>query len=130
MVIYNKGVIRSDTRNVLKWCSEEVLYKAMNDVDGTISSEPKRGGGSEIFGLNSDVESLIARFVDQDYLIKDKVKVDDDSSGVHYTLGPRSALEVGRKQLVYLTANILGEQEPDPTMLLELDEESDEEEEE
>ncbi|GMH63923.1 hypothetical protein TrRE_jg11017 [Triparma retinervis] len=130
MVIYNKGVIRSDTRAALKWCTEEVIFKAMNDVDGTISSEAKRGGGNEIYGLNSDIESLLARFVEQDYLIRDKVKVDDDSSGVHYTLGPRSALEVGRKQLVFFTANILGEQEPDPTMLRELDDDSEEEEEE
>ena len=72
------------------------------------------------------MQTLLTRFVEQDYLIKDKVKVEDDSSGVYYTLGPRAALEVGRKQLIFFAANLLGEQ-PDPTMLHELEGSSDEE---
>ena len=47
MIVYNKGVIRNDTkgRSDFKWCSEEIIYKAMNDVDASIAAENKRGGG-------------------------------------------------------------------------------------
>ena len=46
-------------------------------------------------------------------------------------MGPRAAMEIGRRQVVYFCSNVL-DQEPDPTMLAEIDEddESSEEEEE
>ena len=48
-----------------------------------------------------------------------------------YAMGPRAAMEVGRKQIIYFCSNVLDEQ-PDPTMLAEVekDEESEKEEEE
>ena len=36
--------------------------------------------------------------------------------------GTACHMEIGRKQLVYFCANLLGEQEPDPTMIVEIDE--------
>ena len=108
--------------------SLQSLLKTLNQIDDSIpeSLSSSKRGSAEIEGLGTDMQTLLTRFVEQDYLIKDKVKVEDDSSGVYYTLGPRAALEVGRKQLIFFAANLLGEQ-PDPTMLHELEGSSDEE---
>jgi hypothetical protein len=40
-------------------------------------------------------------------------------------MGPRAAMEVGRKQVIYFCSNVLDEQ-PDPTMLAEVDEDEEE----
>jgi len=127
--VYNKGIIRSDTKrmNIFKWLTEENLFKLLNQTDPDIPAEVKFAKDTEIEGVGS-VAGGIQEFVDCGYLILDKFKTDDDSSGVYYAWGPRAALEVGRKQIITFTANILDEQ-PDPTMLQELDEGGDDEEE-
>jgi hypothetical protein len=43
-----------------------------------------------------------------------------------YAMGPRAAMEVGRKQVIYFCAEILDE-EPDPTMLRDVEEDLEEE---
>ena len=48
----------------------------------------------------------------------------DSKNAFLYAMGPRSLLEIGRKQIIYFCAEILDEQ-PDPTMLQELKDEED-----
>lgn len=82
-----------------------------------------------------DVETLLEKFVSMDYLLKKKSmeffrsSSQDESrnaalseDGFSYAMGPRAALEIGRRQLVYFCADIMGQQ-PDPTMLEEIDDE-------
>ena len=75
-----------------------------------------------------DVDTAIERFLHLDYLIKEKVMpvgaAASDAGQIQYAMGPRSHLEVGRKQVICFCAEILGE-EPDPTMLAELEESED-----
>jgi hypothetical protein len=87
-----------------------------------------------------NVDAFLQKFVYLDYLIKVKndesnslsivtqTQANDDAVQVSYAMGPRSALEVGRKQVLYFCSEILDEQ-PDPTMLAELEDHDDEEEE-
>ncbi len=44
-----------------------------------------------------------------------------DGRVLAYAMGPRAAMENGRKQVIYFCSNVLDEQ-PDPTMLAEVDE--------
>jgi len=144
-----------------RWISEHHLYSLLHRVDENIPSEPpsvegkKRsrqsssGGrkslspgdiGPEGVGQTPDIDVLLERFVQMDYLLRDKIEEPDsressfageDGKVVAYAMGPRAAMEVGRKQIIYFCSNVLDEQ-PDPTMLAEVeeDEESEEEEEE
>ena len=62
----------------------------------------------------------------------DKISTDNKDQElplVKYSLGPRAAHEIGRRQIIHFCAEILDE-EPDPTMLAELDDGVDDEEEE
>lgn len=55
-----------------------------------------------------------------DYLLKDReasATTDDDVT--LFAMGPRAALEIGRRQVIYFCSEILGEQ-PDPSMLQEV----------
>ncbi|GMH93600.1 hypothetical protein TrST_g2908 [Triparma strigata] len=128
-LIYNKGFVRSDTkrRNDFKWVKEESLYGWLNEIDGEIGEEVKKAKEVEVEGVGC-VPNVLEDFVASNYLITEKVKTDNDFSGVYYAWGPRAALEVGRKQIIYYTANVL-DQQPDPTMLQELEEGEEEEEE-
>lgn len=85
-------------RNIFKWLTEENLFKLLNQTDPDIPAEVKFAKDTEIEGVGS-VAGGIQEFVDCGYLILDKFKTDDDSSGVYYAWGPRAALEVGRKQV-------------------------------
>ena len=131
VIVYNKGALRTnvDKRSDFKWVSEEMLYEKLHNTDPSIPKEKGAKKDAVVpFGMTEDVGAMLDKFVERDYLIKDKIKPDDDSSGVYYTMGPRAALEIGRKQIITFTAEILGEQ-PDPSMLAELeaDDESEEE---
>ena len=123
MLAYNRGQIRNDTarRSAFKWITEEQMYKYLNAIDMSIPDNAREAKDASVQDLDQSVPALLAEFVAQDYLITDKVKSPEtDFSGVYYTWGPRAALEVGMKQIVFFTANILDEQ-PDPTMLLEVE---------
>ena len=79
-----------------------------------------------------NVEEKLEKFVSMDYLLKEKsgdllgsnsqseartaILAED---GFCYAMGPRAALEIGRRQLIYFCADVLDEQ-PDPTMLEEI----------
>ena len=49
----------------------------------------------------------------------------EDGKVTAYAMGPRAVLEVGQRQIIYFCANVLDE-EPDPTMLAEVDGDDDE----
>jgi len=86
--------------------------------------------------LTPDIDSLLETFVTRDYILRRKAEplAMDDGGGsaggsrgngefaYEYAMGPRSCLEVGRKQVIYFCAEVLGE-EPDSTMLAEFKEE-------
>lgn len=139
-----------------RWITEHHLYSLLHRVDENIPSEPpstdgkKRsrmstgGGGRKSLGnimdadgeggvgQTPDIDVLLEKFVQLDYLLRDKIEEPDaagresslageDGKVTAYAMGPRSAMEVGRKQIIYFCSNILDEQ-PDPTMLAEVDE--------
>ena len=139
-----------------RWITEHHLYSLLHRVDENIPSEPpstdgkKRsrmstgGGGRKSLGnimdadgeggvgQTPDIDVLLEKFVQLDYLLRDKIEEPDaagresslageDGKVTAYALGPRAAMEVGRKQIIYFCSNILDEQ-PDPTMLAEVDE--------
>lgn len=144
-----------------RWISEHHLYSLLHRVDENIPSDPPSaegrkkshrnsgglqslGGGSDGGGVSEtpDVDALLEKFVAQDFLLRDKIEEgdetavaaaanNDDGKVIAYAMGPRAAMEIGRRQVVYFCSNVLDEQ-PDPTMLAEIDEddESSEEEEE
>jgi len=140
-----------------RWITEHHLYSLLHRVDENIPSEPPSaegrrksrssgGGGRQSLGGTEggvgetpDIDALLEKFVLQDYLLRDKIDESDESAGksedgkvIAYAMGPRAAMEVGRRQVVFFCSNVLDEQ-PDPTMLREIDEDdeaSEEEEEE
>jgi hypothetical protein len=143
-----------------RWISEHHLYALLHRVDENIPSEPPSaegrrkssskggGGGRQSLGGSEDgggvsdtpdIDTLLEKFVAQDYLLRDKIDEGDEGTGnggedgkvIAYAMGPRAAMEIGRRQVVYFCSNVLDEN-PDPTMLAEIDEddESSEEEEE
>ncbi|KAL3821814.1 hypothetical protein ACHAXA_003316 [Cyclostephanos tholiformis] len=136
-----------------RWISEHQLYGLLHRVDENIPSEPpsaegrkksRQGGGGRKsvspadgadggVGQTPDIDALLERFVQLDYLLQDKIDMPDGREGseekvMAYAMGPRAAMEVGRKQVIYFCSNILDEQ-PDPTMLAEVDEDEANEEE-
>jgi hypothetical protein len=130
---YCKGEPRNDGS---RWILETDLYALLHRTDENIPSAPptaKRrtqstqvsnsedGGG---VAMTPDVDVLLNTFVQRDYLVSAKLapldqNTQSDEAVVWYTMGPRAAMEIGRKQILYFCAEIL-DQEPDPTMLLEL----------
>lgn len=139
-----------------RWITEHQLYALLNRVDENIPQEPpsqdgkKKSVGGRGRGRKSldntvgpdggvaqtpDVDALLERFVHLDYLLKDKIEetesgreASEDGKVIAYAMGPRAAMEIGRKQLVQFCAQILDEQ-PDPTMLAEIDEDEEDSEE-
>lgn len=80
-----------------------------------------------------DVEAAIDKFVSMDYLLKEKseslfgnsasqdmnMAASEELEGFSYALGPRAALEIGRRQIIYFCADVLDEK-PCDTMLAEV----------
>ena len=142
-----------------RWITEHHLYNLLHRVDENIPSEPpsvegkkksRQSGGRKSLGTpideggvgeTPDIDALLERFVSLDYILRDKIEEPGDSAFagedgkvLAYAMGPRAAMEIGRKQIIYFCSGILDEQ-PCPTMLQEIDEdeegdESEEEEEE
>lgn len=137
-----------------RWITEHHLYSLLHRVDENIPSEPPSaegrkksrssssgrqslGGGNDGgVGETPDIDALLEKFVAQDYLLRDKIEEGEEMAGksedgkvIAYAMGPRAAMEVGRRQVVYFCSNVLDEQ-PDPTMLAEIDEDDEESEEE
>ncbi|KAL3788565.1 hypothetical protein ACHAW5_009411 [Stephanodiscus triporus] len=144
-----------------RWITDRDLYGLLHRVDENIPSEPpsaegrkksRKGGGGGGgrkslgpadgadggVGQTPDVDALLERFVQLDYLLRDRIEELDGREGssaagedgkvVAYAMGPRAAMEVGRKQVIYFCSNVLDEQ-PDPTMLAEVEEDEETEDE-
>lgn len=126
-----------------RWISEHHLYGLLHRVDENIPAEPPSAEGRKKsrnsrkslspddggVGQTPDIDALLERFVQLDYLLRDKIEEPDGREGstqaedgkvTAYAMGPRAAMEVGRKQIIYFCSNVLDEQ-PDPTMLAEVD---------
>jgi MAGE family len=143
--VYCKGESRNDGS---RWIHDKDLYTLLHRLDENIPPDPpavhsKRSksatasltqGTSRFVGgvgaaQSPDVDALLCKFCHRDYLIKEKASehqqqqqggsaVEDDS--FFYAMGPRAAIEIGRRQVIYFCAEILDEA-PDPTMLQELE---------
>jgi hypothetical protein len=141
-LIFCKGESRKEgSRHILA----RELYRLMHAVDENIPEEPpaqgtaraQRGhqkhgklqGGAGSCTPNFDV--MLENFVQTDYLIKEKATEDNfhsmplEEGDVLYSMGPRAALELGRKQIITFCAEILNEV-PDPSMLKEIEGDSNE----
>jgi len=115
---YCKGVASSfsSTKYSARWITEEQLYNLLHTVDPSIPEDPPitpRKRSSDYM----DVDSSLKKFVELDYLLLQKVEHDGETIK-KYSMGPRSALEIGRRQLIHFCAEILGET-VDETMLNE-----------
>lgn len=133
-LIFCKGECRADgSRHLLA----RDLYRLMHAVDENIPEEPPAQGTARakvgtqrhtrLQGASStpNFDVMLENFVHWDYLIKEVANEENYLSGpveegdVLYSMGPRAALELGRRQIITFCAEILGE-EPDPSMLKEI----------
>jgi MAGE family len=100
-------------------------HHSLGPTDGGVMSTP-------------DVDQLLDQYVKQDYLLRERLTEDNkvvaalltnsgtesmtmsqnEGETIVYTMGPRAAVEIGRKQVVIFCADILDEH-PDETMLME-----------
>jgi hypothetical protein len=100
----------------------------------------KDGGDGGGVGMTPNVDALLVQFVERDYLLREKKSESSATAGqavtdhhhhhdvFQYSMGPRAAMEIGRRQIIYFCSEILDEKEPDPTMLQEMDQEDAEDE--
>jgi hypothetical protein len=124
---------------------ERDLYRLLHRIDDAIPEEPPIKGtprdkskqyrtGTSADSLTPNVDSLLEQCIKWDYFIKEKATEELYSSStlqdgdMLISMGPRSAMEIGRAQIIHFCASVLGE-EPDPSMLREVqdDVEGDEE---
>lgn len=121
-----------------RWITDSDLYRLLHGIDEAIPEEPPAAGnrkvsntryrntGEDGVSQTPDVDSLLETFVHLDYLLKEKAGQDDGPASqiventFQYAMGPRAAMEIGKKQVVYFCAEVLGE-EPDETMIAEID---------
>ena len=128
--VYCKGFLHEGVR----WITDADLYKLLHELDESLPSKPpsltgKRSTGVAVGsngGASPNPDVLLDKFVKLDYLLEAKSGNKTDSQRgekdeMMYSMGPRAALEIGRKQIVYFCAEILDE-EADPTMLAEIEE--------
>lgn len=129
-----------------RWISDSDLYRLLHGIDEDIPEEPPAAANRKVTGTQAryhndvedgvsstpDVDGLLERFVHQDYLLKEKAAEQTGPGSqvventFQYAMGPRAAMEIGRKQVVYFCAEVLGEN-PDETMIAEIDAVDDEE---
>lgn len=146
-LIFCKGENRADgSRHLLA----RELYRLMHAVDENIPEEPPAQGTARAktaAGTNNgnhklqgsansctpNLDVMLEHFCHADYLIKEKATEENfhsmpmEEGDVLYSMGPRAALELGRKQIITFCAEILNE-EPDPSMLREIEDDANEEE--
>jgi MAGE family len=130
-----------------RWIHDKDLYYYLHAFDENIPAEPPTTGGrgtstkkrftpaSQIgdsaVSHTPDVDVLLEKFVKREHLVKARATEDQvladakvELESCFYAMGPRSALEVGRKQVVYFCADVLGVK-PDAAMLKEIEADED-----
>jgi hypothetical protein len=126
-----KGTPRNDAS---RWITDSDLYRLLHSIDENIPEEPPAAANRKVASTRHrndvsqtpDVDTLLAKFVHQDYLLKEKAgELTGPGSQLventfQYAMGPRAAMEIGRKQIVYFCAEVLDE-EADETMLAEIE---------
>lgn len=137
---------RGDVSDGMRWLNDATLYKLLHVLDENIPSQPpstsSRQGRNDhgntlefaADGSTPNVDVALEKFVHLDYLLKRKedkegggaAVTQSDQTHFLYAMGPRAGVEIGRKQIVYFCAEVLGE-EPDPIMLKEIEDEDGEE---
>ena len=152
-LIFCQGEPRSDGT---RWLAETDLYALLHKVDDNISGQPpdrtsgkssSSGGTASAMsfatglaaGESPNVDQLLQKFVHMDYLwlAKDNEQLvalfqanhGGEAVDAHtwfYSMGPRAALEVGRKQVIHFCAEMMDE-EPDPSMYEGIEDEAQEE---
>jgi len=122
-----KGSLRHG-HGPIRFINENELYQLLNGLDESLPPRPPPASSSGVLqtittvnGQTPDVDALLNNFVILDYLWKSDFGDDPSDPIYSYAMGPKSALEVGRRQIIYFCSEILDEQ-PDPTMLQELEE--------
>jgi hypothetical protein len=139
-LIFCKGESRSNgPRKML----ERDLYRLLHRIDDSIPEEPpiqgstraksskQYRGGTSADNLTPNADTLLDQCVHWDYFVKEKATDESFSSqnledgDMLISMGPRSAIEIGRSQIIHFCASVLGE-EPDPSMLREVQEDMDE----
>lgn len=144
--IYCKGEPHNDGS---RWLHDKDLYNLLHRLDENMPAQPPAANSKRSKVASStqsstrfvggtgaaqtpDVDTLLHKFIQRDYLIKEKATeqqqqatADVEEDSVFYTMGPRAAIEVGRRQVIYFCAEILDE-EPDPAMLQELEDTTEE----
>lgn len=148
MLILSFVYCKGEVHDHIRWIPAGVLFRLLHTVDENIPAEPavvknKRESIGDLASpsansrnksgieLTPDVDILLEKFVYMDYLMKKKADKNtggnaaaetSDENAILYAMGPRALLEIGRKQIIYFCAEVLDEQ-PDPTMLQELEDE-------
>lgn len=138
--IYCKGHARHDGS---RWIHDRDLYALLHRLDDSLPSEPpaanskraksatqnsaRGSSGSHSANASPDVDALLHKFVSRDYLLKEKASeqlqqqsASADEHALFYAMGPRAAIEIGRRQVIFFCAEIL-DAAPDATMLQELE---------
>jgi MAGE family len=118
---YCKGRSRNDGS---RWITDTDLYKLLNRLDDSLPEAPPAPGSKR--GLSQlpvsestpNIDVLLPKLVQRDYLLKEKNE--EEGEGSLYCVGPRSVIEIGRRQVLTFCSEILGE-DIDPTMIAELE---------
>ena len=127
-LLYCKGEQRVDGS---RWIVDSDLYRLLHALDENIPLDPPSSAGSkkgekrfptsmdsEELGLamTPNVDESLEEFVKQDYLMKEKIPEDQrdkfpgaEENAMMYALGPRAALEIGKRQIVHFCGDILDE---------------------
>lgn len=134
-LIFCKGESKGNSTRKI---TERDLYRYLHRVDDAIPEDPPAQGTSRAKartqyrtttaadGLTPNADTLLEQCVYWDYFIKEKATEENclqqnfEDGDMLYSMGPRSAMEIGRKQIIYFCASILGE-DPDPSMLREVE---------
>lgn len=132
MVVLALAFCMGDSRpDGSRWILDADLYRMLNSIDENIPPDPplqgpagkksacrrhiapKHGSG---LSLTPDTDALLKQFVEKDYLLKERIPDDKqasipdaDENSFVYAVGPRSAIEIGRAQIIHFCAEVLDE---------------------
>jgi MAGE family len=122
-----------------RWIFDRDLFRHLHRLDDSIPSEPPAPNDTRSTRRvasgdpTPDVDVLLEKFVRRDYLLREKANEDlmsqrngSDENSNFYSIGPRAAMEIGRQQILFMCAEIMGV-EPDQETINELRDDAHEE---